>query len=213
MERAERTESPEALVFARCWVGRLHLLRGEFAEATPVLERALQEAHACWMALAPLPEALLAEVHLLTGLLDIAERQLERAFVMGRQLDDPCLESIAMRGLGLVAVARGQDSRGYQLLIDAPRISRRLPDSYRWIEAYGLDALCRVAIDQGQRAAPQWIAALESLAARCGMQELLVRALLHKALLGEPGALETARDLATTIDNPFLHNTIAQNKL
>ena len=213
VERAERTESPEALVFARCWVGRLHLLRGEFAEATPVLKRALQEAHACWMALAPLPESLLAEVHLLTGLLDIAERQLERAFVMGRQLDDPCLESIAMRGLGLVAVARGQDSRGYQLLIDAPRISRRLPDSYRWIEAYGLDALCRVAIDQGQRAAPQWIAALESLAARCGMQELLVRALLHKALLGEPGALETARDLATTIDNPFLHNTIAQNKL
>lgn len=211
--RTERTESPEALVFARCWVGRLYLLRGEFAEATPVLELALQEAHACWMALAPLPESLLAEVHLQTGDLDTAESQLERAFVMGRQLDDPCLESIAMRGLGLVAVARGQDSRGYQMLIDAPRISRRLPDSYRWIEAYGLDALCRVAIDQGQAAAPRWIADLESLSARCGMRELLVRAMLHKALLGAPGALELAWDLATAIDNPFLHNTIAQTKL
>ncbi|HEY9817965.1 MAG TPA: BTAD domain-containing putative transcriptional regulator, partial [Candidatus Obscuribacterales bacterium] len=210
VERAERTESPEALVFARCWVGRLHLLRGEWAEAKPVLERALQEAHACWMALAPLPEALLAEVHLLTGDLDTAESQLERAFVMGRQLDDPCLESIAMRGLGLVAVARGQSSRGYQMLIDAPRISRRLPDSYRWIEAYGLDALCRVAIAQGQAAAPRWIADLESLAARCGMSELVVRALLHKARLGEPGAFETARDLATAIDNPLLHDTVAQ---
>lgn len=212
VERAERTESSEALVFARCWVGRLHLLQGKFAEATPVLERALQESHACWMALSPLPESLLAEVHLLSGDLDTAESQLERAFVMGRQLDDPCLESIAMRGLGLVAVARGQDSRGYQMLIDAPRISRRLPDSYRWIEAYGLDALCRVAIAQGQKAAPRWIADLESLAARCGMRELLVRALLHKALLGEPGALETARDLATAIDNPFLHDTIAHTK-
>lgn len=212
VERAERTQSSEALVFARCWVGRLHLLRGEFAEATPVLERALQDAHACWMALAPLPESLLAEVHLLTGDLDTAESQLERAFVMGKQLDDPCLESIAMRGLGLVAVARGQDSRGYQMLIDAPRISRRLPDSYRWIEAYGLDALCRVAIAQGQKAAPRWIADLESLAARCGMRELLVRALLHKAQLGEPGAFETARDLATAIDNPLLHDTIAQIK-
>ncbi|NJN86509.1 MAG: SARP family transcriptional regulator [Leptolyngbyaceae cyanobacterium SL_7_1] len=212
VDRAERTESPEALVFARCWVGRLHVLRGEFAEATPVLERALQQARACWMALAPLPESLLAEVHLLTGDLDTAESQLERAFVMGRQLDDPCLESIAMRGLGLVAVARGQDSRGYQMLIDAPRISRRLPDSYRWIEAYGLDALCRVAIDQGQAAAPRWITDLESLAARCGMRELLVRALLHKALLGEPAAFEIACDLATTIDNPFLHNAIAQTK-
>jgi DNA-binding SARP family transcriptional activator len=212
VERAERTESPEALVFARCWVGRLHLLRGNFAEATPVLEQALQEAHGCWMALAPLPESLLAEVHLLTGDLDTAESRLERAFVMGRQLDDPCLESIAMRGLGLVAVARGQDSRGYQMLIDAPRLSRRLPDSYRWIEAYGLDALCRVAIAQEQRAAPRWIADLESLAARCGMRELLVRALWHKALLGEPGASEAARDLAATIDNPFLHHTIAQTQ-
>ncbi|MBD2463804.1 SARP family transcriptional regulator [Oscillatoria sp. FACHB-1407] len=212
VQRAERTESPEALVFARCWVGRLHLLRGEFAEATSVLERALQEAHACWMALAPLPESLLAEVHLLTGDLGTAASQLERAFVMGRQLDDPCLESIAMRGLGLVAIARGQISRGYQMLIDAPRISRRLPDSYRWIEAYGLDALCRVAIAQGQKAAPRWIADLESLAARCGMRELVVRALLHKARLGEPGAFETAHDMATAIDNPFLHSTIAQIK-
>lgn len=213
VKRAERTESPEALVFARCWVGRLHLLRGEFAEATPVLERALQEARACWMALVPLPESLLAEIHLLAGHLDIAKSQLERAFVMGRQLDDPCLESIAMRGLGLVAVAQGQDSRGYQMLIDAPRISRRLPDSYRWIEAYGLDALCRVAIDQEQAAAPHWIADLESLAARCGMRELFVRVLLHKAMLGEPGAFELACDLATAIDNPFLHKTIAQIKL
>jgi DNA-binding SARP family transcriptional activator len=213
VERAERTESSEALVFARCWVGRLHVLRGEFAEAIPVLERALQEAHTCWMALAPLPESLLAEVHLLSGDLDTAESQLERAFVMGRQLDDPCLESIAMRGLGLVAVTRGQHSRGYQMLIDAPRISRRLPDSYRWIEAYGLDALCRVAIGQGQTAAPRWIADLEALAARCGMRELLVRSLLYKAQLGEPGAFETARDLATTIDNPSLHHTIAQTKL
>lgn len=209
VERAERTEAFEALVFGRCWVGRLHLLRGEWTDAARVLEQAVREARACWMALLPLPDALLAEVQMQSGDLKAAESRLERAFVMGRQLDDPCLESITMRGLGLVAVAQGQASRGYRLLVDAPRLSRRLPDSYRWIEAYGLDALCTVAIAQGQAAAPRWIADLETLAARCGMRELLVRALLHRARLGETAAFEVARDLVCTIDNPTLHAAIA----
>jgi DNA-binding SARP family transcriptional activator len=209
IERAERTESSEAKVFARCWVGRLHLLRGEWPDAAQVLEQALREARACWMALSPLPESLLAEVQMQTGDLEAAESRLERAFVMGRQIDDPCLESIAIRGLGLVAVARGQVSRGYRLLVDAPRLSRRLPDSYRWIEAYGLDALCTVAIAQEQAAAPRWVADLEALAARCGMRELLVRSLLHRARLGEAGAFEVACDLMVTIDNPFLHSEMA----
>lgn len=209
LERAERTDAAEAAAFARCWVGRLHLLRGEWSDAARVLERALRETQGCWMALSPFPESLLAEVHLQTGDLETAETEFERSFVMGRQLDDPCLESIAVRGLGLVAVARGQANRGYRLLVDAPRLSRRLPDSYRWIEGYGLDALCTVAITQKQAATPRWIADLEALAARCGMRELLVRALLHRARLGETAAFEVARDLVATIDNPALHTVMA----
>jgi tetratricopeptide (TPR) repeat protein len=209
VERADRTGASEAAVFARCWIGRLHLLRGELSDATRVLERALREARACWMALSPLPECLLAEVHMQTGDLEAAEARLERAFVMGRQLDDPCLESIAVRGLGLAAVAQGQVGRGYRLLVDAPRLSRRLPDSYLWIEGYGLDALCTVAIEQGKAAAPRWIADLEALASRCGMRELLARAMLHRARLDETAAFEAARDLVATIDNPALHTDVS----
>jgi DNA-binding SARP family transcriptional activator len=209
VERAERTDTSEAKVFARCWVGRLHLLRGELSKAAKVLEHALQEARACWMALSPLPDSLLAEVQMQIGDLEAAEARLERAFVMGRQIDDPCLESIAMRGLGLVAVAQGQLNRGYRLLVDAPRLSRRLPDSYRWIEAYGLDALCTVAIAQEQPAAPRWVADLEALTARCNMRELLARSLLHRARLGDAGAFEVARDLIATIDNPVLQADIS----
>lgn len=209
LERAERTDTSDARVFARCWIGRLHLLRGELTDAARVLEQALWEARACWVALAPFPESLLAEVQMQTGDLEAAESRLERAFVMGRQIDDPCLESIAVRGLGLVAVARGQVSRGYRLLVDAPRLSRRLPDSYRWIEGYGLDALCTVAVAQEQAAATHWVAELEVLAARCGMRELLARALLHRAHLGETGAFEVARDLIATIDNPVLHANLS----
>jgi hypothetical protein len=103
-----------------------------------------------------------------------------------------------------VAVARGQVDRGYGLLVDAPRLSRRLPDSYLWIEGYALDALCSVGIDHRTVAAPRWVAELEALASRCGMRELLARALLHRARLGETAAFEAARELVATIDNPAL---------
>ncbi|NJO42244.1 MAG: SARP family transcriptional regulator [Cyanobacteria bacterium RU_5_0] len=209
IDRAERTDAADAKVFARSWVGRLHLLRGEWSDAAQVLEQALRESRACWIAWSPLPDSLLAEVQMQTGDLKAAESRLERAFVMGRQLDDPCLESISVRGLGLVAIAQGQASRGYRLLVDAPRLSRRLPDSYRWIEAYGLDALCTVAIAQGQVAAPRWVADLEAIAARCGMRELIARSLLHRARLGETGAFDAARDLIGTIDNPVLHTDMS----
>ncbi|MEX2619549.1 MAG: hypothetical protein WD250_04955 [Egibacteraceae bacterium] len=33
------------------------------------------------------------------------------------------------------------------LLADAPRRCRRLPDSYLWVEAYALDALCGLAVE------------------------------------------------------------------
>jgi hypothetical protein len=112
--------------------------------------------------------------------------------------------SIATRGLGLVAVARGRIDQGYDLLVEAPSISRRLPDSYLWIEAHALDALCAVAVRHRPGAARGWVDQLEPLAARTGMRELQARALLHRARLGDEGALEAAQDLAEAVRNPAL---------
>jgi DNA-binding SARP family transcriptional activator len=204
VRRAERTDDIEAAVYARSFLGRLHLLRGELSPAAELLEQSAREARAGWRAYAPWPESLLAEVELRTGTLDAAEARFERAFALGRQLDDPCFESIAERGLGLVAAARGQFHRGHELLADAPRRSRRRPDSYLWIEAYGLDALCDLAIARGSPCAARWVEQLEAVAGRCGMRELLARAWLHRARLSDPGALDAARVLATAIDNPAL---------
>lgn len=209
VERADRAAAQEAAVYARTFLGRLHLLRDELPAARRVLTRAVRQGRTCWLAFSPLAESFLAEVQLRAGELEAAAARFERAFVMGCQLDDPCLESIARRGMGLVALARGQAARGYDLLVDAPRRSRRLPDSYRWIEAYGLDALCTAAIDHDAPAAPRWVADLERLASRCGMSELMVRALLHRARLGEPAALEAATEVAAGIDNPALHDALA----
>lgn len=153
-------------------------------------------------AFAPWPESFRAELDLLRGDLDRAEERFEHAFALGCQVGDPCWESIAIRGLGLVAAARGDVSRALELLLDAPPVCRRLPDTYLWIEAYGLDALCSVAVEQGAEAAPRWIDELEATAATRGMRELLLHAALYRDRLGEPGARDVARSLAGQIDNP-----------
>ena len=89
-------------------------------------------------------------------------------------------------------------------VVDAPKLCRRLPDTYLWIEVYGLDALCSVAVDHGAEGAVGWINELERIAARRGIREPLLHATVYRARLGEPGALEAARSMATQIDNPAL---------
>jgi hypothetical protein len=104
----------------------------------------------------------------------------------------------------MVAAARGDVPRALDLLVDAPKLCRRLPDTYLWIEAYGLDALCAVAVEHGAEAAPRWIDELEETTATRGIQELLLHATVYRARLGQAGALEAARSQAAQIDNPAL---------
>ncbi|MGI8518283.1 MAG: hypothetical protein ACR2ME_08090 [Acidimicrobiia bacterium] len=123
---------------------------------------------------------------------------------MSCQLGDPCWESLGARGLGLVAAERTDRSTAMAHLLEAPRLCRRFPDSYLWVEAYALEALCRVAVKDHAPGAPAMIAELESIAARTGMRELLARALLHRVTLGEWQALDVAQSLIALIDNPAL---------
>ncbi len=54
--------------------------------------------------------------------------------------------------------------------------------------------------------------ALSSLAARCDLRELLVRAYCHLADLGDPQAAARARTLASDIDNPHLHSLLPSRR-
>jgi DNA-binding SARP family transcriptional activator len=210
VERSERLPAGQPLALALTFLGRFHLLRGELGDARVVLDRALGEAESRGMtAFVPWPECFLAELDLLSGELERAEERFEHAFALGCQVGDPCWESAAVRGLGLVAAARGELDRALELLVDAPKVCRRLPDTYLWIVVYGLDALCAVAVDHGAEAAPRWIEELEATAARCGMQELLLHAAVYRARLGEPGALDVARSLAAQIENPAVPPLLA----
>jgi DNA-binding SARP family transcriptional activator len=212
--RASRLGSGQPLAQALTLLGRFHLQRGEIEDALHVLDQALVEVEARGMtAFVPWPESFRAELDLVLGDVDSAETRFEHAFALGCQVGDPCWESIATRGLGLVSAARGDISRALELLVDAPKLCRRLPDTYLWIEAYGLDALCAVAVEHRAKATARWIDELEAIAARRGIQELLLRALVYRARLGEPGALDAARSLAAQIDNPALGKLLASAEL
>lgn len=205
LERSERLDTGQPLTLALTHLARLHLSRGEDDEACVLLDRALRVCALRGLtAFVPWPESFRGEVDLRRGDVDAAEARFEHAFALACQVGDPCWEGIAMRGLGLVAAARGETARAFDLLVQAPRQCRRLPDTYLWIEAYALEALCAVAVDHRSEAAPQWVDHFEAVAARRGLRELVVRALVHRARLGEPGALDAARPLAAQIANPAL---------
>ena len=205
LTRARRLGSGQPLGQALTMLGRFHLMRGEIEDAIHHLDQALLEAEARGMtAFVPWPESFRGELDLILGDVASAEARFEHAFALGCQVGDPCWESIALRGLGRAAAARGDLARALEFLVDAPKLCRRLPDTYLWIEAYGLDALCAVAVEHRAGAAGRWIDELEEITARRGVRELLLRATLYRARLGEPGAIDVARSLAAQIDNPAL---------
>jgi tetratricopeptide (TPR) repeat protein len=207
--RSEALQRPEALAYAWTMHAKLHVLRNELDEAAALLDRALELAEARGLiTFRSWPESFRAEIDLKNGHVDAAADAFEHAFALGCEIGDPCWESIATRGRGLVAVKRGEVERGLELLAEAPRLCRRLPDTYLWIEAYGLDALCGAAVEHDDASAERWIGELEATAARRGLRDLLVRATVHRARLGEPGALESARSLAAQIENPALDELI-----
>lgn len=210
LARARGLATGQPLCQALTLLGRFHLLRGELEDAVHLLDEALEEVAARGMtAFVPWPESFRGEIDLSLGDVASAEARFEHAFALGCQVGDPCWESIGLRGLGLAAAARGDLSRALELLVDAPKLCRRLPDTYLWIEAYGLDALCDVAVEHQAGAAGPWIDELEAIAARRGIRELLLRATVYRARLGEPGALDVARSLAAQIDNPALDELFA----
>ena len=214
VDRARRLPSGQPLAMALTMLGRFHFLRGEIEDALHVLDQALDEVEARGMtAFVSWPESFRAELDLALGDLDAAEARFEHAFALGCQVGDACWESIGLRGLGLVAAARGDVPRALDLLVDAPKACRRLPDTYLWIEAYGLDALCAVAVDHHAEAAPRWLDELEAITARRGIRELLLRATVYRARLGQPGALEAARSQAAQIDNPALDGLLRAEEI
>jgi DNA-binding SARP family transcriptional activator len=191
-------------------LGRALLLRGQLAEAVDVLDDSLGLVHGeRWVAFQPLPEALRAEAALRQDEPDRAAALLEHAFALGCRLGDPCWEAMAARATGLLHEAAGERATALARLRSAVDRAVRVADPYVWIHAHCLDALAGVAIADGAPDAHDVVARLERRAAFGDMRELIVRAALHRARLGDSGGLAHARLLAEAIDNPALHAELA----
>ena len=209
VERAQRTDSAHLQAFTLSMLGRFHLARNDLETASAAFDEALAVVERRGLvAFRPWPESFRAEIDLIRGDLASARERFEQAFAVGCEVGDPCWESIALRGLGLVAAAEGDVGRALEQLLEAPRLCRRLPDTYLWIEVYCLDALCRVGLEHGAESTPLWIDEFATVSAGRGMRELLLRANLYRAGLGDPGAISVARSLASQVDNPALSSLL-----
>ncbi|GLX94978.1 tetratricopeptide repeat protein [Herbidospora sp. NBRC 101105] len=206
IERAARCGDHKQHAWSLSILGRVHLMRDERSQAHAVLRRSLElTEEQRWMAFLPWPTALHAEIDLRMGDVEAAADGLERAWVLACQVEDPCWEGTAARGLGLLSRDRGDHTAAFRWFGQATDSCNRLPDRYQWVHANVLDATITCALDAGdtERARPL-VTTLGSLAARCDMREWVVRAHLHNARLGDRTALASARMLGAGIDNPAL---------
>ncbi|MDQ3055076.1 MAG: SARP family transcriptional regulator [Actinomycetota bacterium] len=211
VERARRCADSRQQAWSLSILARAHLLRGERSQAAAALAGSLDLVHEQrWMAFLPWPQTLQAELDLCAGELDVAADGLESAWALACQLNDPCWEGMAARGLGLLNAGRGDRAAAMNWLVEAAFRSNRVPDRYQWVHAYVLDAVITTALDHDDtdRARPL-VTSLGSLAARCDMRELVVRAHLHRSRLGDQTALASARLLGANIDNPVLTHMLS----
>ena len=200
----------------RAWslslVGRAHLLRAERSQATVAVTQSVELCREQrWLAFLPWPQTLQGELDLVAGRLDDAVDGLEQAWALANQIGDPCWEGMAGRAIGLTHARRGDHPAATTWLAEAGSRCTRVPDRYQWVHGHVLDAAIGHAIDRGdaERARPL-VTALASLAARCDMRELVVRAHLHRHRLGDHTALAAARLLAGDIDNPALADLLSR---
>lgn len=202
----ENLEATPQKAYALCLVGRIQMLRGELADARASLEASVSTAATLgWTGLLPWPEALLAEVDLLAGVpAEEARERLEHALSLAQHIGDPCWEGAALHGLSLVEAASGATDAASARLELAAVVCVRFPDSYIWMRAYILDALCDLASRIGSPTADRWISDLQNLAAQTGMNEFLARSYVYRARCGDADAGSTARLIAREVDNPSL---------
>jgi DNA-binding SARP family transcriptional activator len=162
---------PRRQAYGLAMLGRVALLSGRPQEAEAWLTKSVvvaQQDH--WLAFLPWPQAMLGEVRLVMGDLPGATMVLEQAFARACQLKDPCWEGMSARSLALVADARGDTDRAFEIMIDAHARCTRLADPYVWLEGYILDALCELGRSHAHPKTETWIDALEVLTDRTRMR-------------------------------------------
>ncbi len=205
LRHGEKAGDLNAAAMALTHLGRIWVLRHEAERAQADLQRALELAEqAGWTSFLSYPTAWLGEVALQQGRSGEAAELLSHAHALALEVADPCWESLACRGLGLVAEEDGDHEAAARWLHDGPVACRKFTDTYVWVEAYALAAQARHAVDAGQSNGVDLLDQLDRLAATHGMREFQAEAALLRVAAGEPGGMESARSHVAAVDNPHL---------
>jgi hypothetical protein len=192
-------------------IGRLHHLRGLDTEARSVLDACIELVRdERWTAFAPWPDTLLADVDLTDQRTEAARDRYAHAFALACQLGDPCWEGVAAKGLAMVEAQTGDSAEALTWLIDADARCTRWPDAYQWVHASVLDATADFLIETRDERRADCVEQLASLASRTGMREFVIRSHIHRARLGQPGALEAAVIGVAQVDNPVLATLVEE---
>ncbi len=186
------------------------MLRGDDAEALLAADQSIDLCRSQrWMVFLPWPRAFRAELHLRAGRSDLARQEIEPAWSLSCQLGDPCWEGVSARMLARLSAHDGDLVAAHTWLDEARRRCDAVADTYQWVRAYVIDAQIDLAVARGDDHAALVLAdELAALAARSEMFEFVVHAHLHRARLGRPNALASARLLAGHVENPALDRTV-----
>jgi len=211
IRHAETSGDMRAAAMAWTHLGRLHLLRNEIGASAQHLKRAQQfTKEAGWLAFESYPLSWIAQIALLEGRVEEAAELFDHSHALAIEVGDPCWESLALRGLGLVAAERGDHAAAARLLHDSRTACRRINDSYVWLEAYGLAAEVGHAIATGLQRWEELIDDLDQLASSHGIRELQAEAAILRVEAGRSEALEAARSHVAAVDNPALTERLRQ---
>ena len=192
-------------------IGRLHHLRGWDTEARRVLETCLGLVRdERWTAFSPWPETLLADIDLADQRTEAARDRYVHAFALACQLGDPCWEGVAAKGLAMVQSQAGDPAEALTWLIDAHARCTRWPDAYQWVHASVLDVTADLLIEIHHERGADCVEQFASLASRTGMAEFVIRSHIHRARLGQAGALEAAAIGVAQVDNPVLDTLVQE---
>ena len=185
VERALHCGSRRQAAWSASLIGRLHLLRGAFQDASVALRTSLELVEQeRWLAFQPWPETFIAELDLATGSAETGLQRLTEAFALSCQLADPCWEAVTARGLAVLR-ARTDPAAALSMFDDARARCTRWPDTYQWVLGYTLDAACAAAVAAGDPSASRRADELADLAARTDMAEFLQRAAGHLGTAGQ----------------------------
>ena len=106
------------------------------------------------------------------GNLDAARELLEQAFALACQVADPCWETWAAHGLGLHAVAAGDEASALSHLADAIKRSRPQRGGHLWSHVWALTQAVPLARHAADPRAEPWYDEALTTAQRSGMRSL-----------------------------------------